>query len=136
MASYLFVDVDTLLTRLRQRGVSIDLYEFANKMRGGAALAAGLNNPSDLVAVAVAPWEMEEAVYGGSVSPQRAFTASGFELCDLPDRAQFGAVLIDQYLQADQSVNELILATNDASILPFLTQVKLAPGGRLRKGRP
>ena len=56
MASYLFVDVDTLLTRLRQRGVSIDLYEFANKMRGGAALAAGLNNPSDLVAVAVAPW--------------------------------------------------------------------------------
>jgi len=132
MASYLFVDVDTLLTRLRQRGVSIDLYEFANKMRGGAALAAGLNNPSDLIAVAVAHWEMEEAVYGGSVSPQRAFTASGFQLCDVQDRAQFGAVLLDQFLNADENVNELILATNDASILPFLDQVKLGPGGRLR----
>ena len=40
MASYLFVDVDTLLARLRQRGISIDLYELANKLRGGASLAA------------------------------------------------------------------------------------------------
>ena len=54
MASYLFIDVNTLLARLRQRGVSIDLYELGTGLRSGATLAAGLASASDLIAVAVA----------------------------------------------------------------------------------
>ncbi len=132
MASYLFVDVDTLLSKLRQRGISIDLFELANKLRGGAALAAGLTSFSDLVAVAIANWEMQDALYSGAVSPQRAFSASGFVLCSVEDRHALENILWRDYLQHDQAVNELILATNDSSILTMLARVQLAPGGRIR----
>ena len=41
MAAYLVVDVDDLLNRFREKGITLDLQELAVGLRGGAALAAG-----------------------------------------------------------------------------------------------
>ena len=43
MAAYLIVDVDDLLQRFTSKGISLDLQELAVGLRGGAALAAGLD---------------------------------------------------------------------------------------------
>ncbi len=132
MASYLFVDINTLLVRLRQRGISADLYELGAGLRSGATLAAGLSRSDDLVAVAVADWDLIDAGYAGAVSPGRAFEASGFVLINITDRADFGTALLETYLDDDPSVNELIIATNDAAVLGLLDKVQLAPGARIR----
>jgi hypothetical protein len=132
MASYLFVDVDTLLMRLRQRGIALDLYEMATGLRGGAALAAGLTSVNDLVAVAVADWKLGDATYGGAISPRQAFEASGFALCTVTNRAELGQTLWDAYLAQDREVHELIFATHDPAVLDFLEHVQLAPGARVR----
>ncbi len=132
MASYLFVDVDTLLRRLRQHGTAVDLYDMANSLRGGAALAAGLVSPNELVAIAIADWDVTDAAHRGSISPHHAFEASGFQLCTVTDRSRIPEVLHNTYLAADPAVNELIIATNDSSILSVLDYVRLAPGARVR----
>ena len=132
MASYLFVDINTLLSRLRQRSLSIDLYELGSGLRSGATLAAGLTSASDLVAVAFADWDMEDAIYGGTVSPRQAFEASGFELCNIADRGDLEGVLLETYLAADPAINELIIATNDPTVLSLLDHLHLPPGARVR----
>jgi hypothetical protein len=134
MASYLFVDVDTLLSKLRQRGISIDLFELANKLRGGAALAAGLTS-STTVAVAIANWEMQDALYSGAVSPQRAFSASGFALCSVADRHALesisGATIFNMTRRQRAD-----LATNDSAILPMLARFASLPAGGFGMGEP
>ncbi|MBN1966778.1 MAG: NYN domain-containing protein [Anaerolineae bacterium] len=132
MASYLFVDVDSLLAQLRQRGLSVDLYDLAGDLRRSAALAAGLSAPTDLNAIAVANWGRQEAIYAGSISPKQAFEASGFERCAVADRRDLAQIIWQMYLADDDAVDELIVVTNDATIIGFLEQVKLSPGGRIR----
>jgi hypothetical protein len=132
MASYLFVDVDTLLARLRQRGFSLDLYEFATGLRGGAALAAGLSSVGDLVAVAISNWELQEAMYGGSVSPRQAFQNSGFQLHTINDPNQMTRVISEEFLAQDSTVNELIIASHNPQVLDVLNQVDLPPHARVR----
>lgn len=132
MGSYLFVDVDTLLNRLRQRGVSHDLYELGTNLRNGAALAAGLSSVNDLTAVAVADWDMEEATVGGAISPRQAFKASGYLLCTVTDRSRLTDILLQDYLSQDAAINELIVATSDPAILDLLDVLHLAPGTRVR----
>lgn len=132
MGSYLIVDIDTLLARLQKRGVSVDLYELANNLRRGAALAAGLVNVGDLIAIAAGNWDQLEAVYTGTTSPRQAFAASDFQLQTVTRRENLPAQILERYLAGDSMINELIIATNDASILGILDQIQLAPGGRVR----
>lgn len=132
MGSYLFVDVDTLLTRLRQRGISHDLYELGANLRNGAALAAGLSNVNDLTAVAIADWEMDEATVGGVISPQQAFKASGYLLCTVTDRTQLKEILLRDYIGRDSAINELIIATSDPGILTLLDDLDLPASTRVR----
>ncbi|MBN2471448.1 MAG: NYN domain-containing protein [Anaerolineae bacterium] len=132
MGSYLFVDVDTLLSRLRQRGVSHDLYELGTNLRNGATLAAGLSNASELTAVAFANWQMQEAIHSGAISPEQAFKASGYQICDVPDRAQLTRILIQDYLGQDTAINELIIATSDPTIFDLLNELQISPFTRVR----
>jgi len=132
MASYLFVDVENLLARLRQRGISIDLYEMASGLRGGAALAAGLASPRDLVAVAIANWEQYQTGYGGVVNVRQVFESCGFELCHVADRRDIEFILRTDYLDKDPVIGELIIATNDPAILSILDGLRLAPSARVR----
>lgn len=132
MASYLFVDVDTLLAHLRQRGISVDLYELASTLRRGAAVAAGLPSIGDLVAVAVANWGRQEAIYAGTVSPKLAFEASGFESCAVADRHDLVPILWKTYLASDPAPDELIIATNAPDLLKLLDRVQPTPRTRVR----
>ena len=132
MGSYLFVDVETLLSRLRQRGVSHDLYELGTNLRNGAALAAGLSSVNELTAVAFANWVQQEATHSGAVSPNQVFKASGFVLCDVPDRSRLTEILLQGYLGQDTAINELIIATSDPSIFDLLDELQLSPYTRVR----
>ncbi len=132
MGSYLFVDVDTLLSRLRQRGVSHDLYELGSNLRNGAALAAGLSSVNDLTAVAFANWTLQDATHSGAVSPHQAFKASGYQICDITDRADLTRTLIENYLGQDTAINELIIATSDPTIFDLLNELQLSPFTRVR----
>ncbi|GAB4569411.1 MAG: hypothetical protein Kow0077_01890 [Anaerolineae bacterium] len=132
MGSYLFVDVETLLTRLRQRNVAHDLYELASNLRNGAALAAGLISVNELTAVALANWDRLEAVYGGAISPQQAFKASGYQILNVPDREQISTLLLETYLDHDPAINEIIIASSDPAILSLLNRLSLPPTARVR----
>jgi hypothetical protein len=61
MAAYLVVDVDNLLERFQQKGISFDVQELAVGLRGGAALAAGLVSADKLKAIAVTNWAERKA---------------------------------------------------------------------------
>jgi len=132
MGSYLFVDVDTLLARLRQRGPAIDLYDLGATLRNGAALAAGLSSPGELTAVAVADWELQDGIHSGAISPRQAFQASGYQLATLTNRADLNTLLLDTYLRHDPAINELIIVTHDPAVISLLDQLRLTPGARVR----
>ncbi len=132
MGSYLFVDVDTLLARLRQRGPAIDLYDLGATLRNGAALAAGLSSPSELTAVAIADWELQDGIHSGAISPRQAFQASGYQLATLTNRADLNTLLLDTYLRHDPAINELIIVTHDPAVISLLDQLRLTPGARVR----
>lgn len=132
MGSYLFVDVDTLLTRLRQRGPAVDLYELGTTLRNGAALAAGLASVNELTAVAIADWELQDGVHSGAVSPRQAFRASGYQLATLTSRANLNTLLLETYLRHDPAINELIIVTHDPAVIGLLDALQLTPGARVR----
>ncbi len=132
MGSYLFVDVDTLLARLRQRGTAIDLYELGATLRNGAALAAGLSSVSELTAVAIADWDVQDGIHSGTVSPRQAFQASGYQLATLTDRAGLNTLLLDTYLRHDPAINELIIVTHDPAVITLADELQLTPGARVR----
>ena len=69
MGAYLIVDVEDLLGRLQNRAFSVDLHDLATRLRGNAALAAGLFGPEGLKAVAVADWTTKPI---GSSRPTRS----------------------------------------------------------------
>lgn len=132
MAAYLVVDVDDLLARFRDRGMSVDLQELAVGLRGGAALAAGLVSADKLKAIAVANWKQ----YSGKVSsldPQVIFKAAGYETFDVESRDSLADVLIIHYFSYDPDpINELILATTSRDLLPLIRRIKVTRSARIR----
>ncbi len=132
MGSYLFVDIDSLLSRLRQRGIAFDLYELGINLRNGAALAAGLSGVNLLTAVALANWDLEDARHRGGISPRQAFKASGYQLAEVPDRAVLPEVILRDYLDQDPAIHELIIASSDHAILDLLDHLQLPPRTRVR----
>ncbi len=131
MAAYLVVDVDDLLDRFHQKGITVDLQELAVGLRGGAALAAGLVSADRLKSIAVANWEQYDAY--GHVNPQHVFRAAGYEVFDSPTRESLADVLIIHYFSYDpQPVDELILATTSRDLLPLINRIKTTRRARIR----
>lgn len=132
MAAYLIVDVEDLLSRFRDRGMSIDLQELAVGLRGGAALAAGLVSADKLKAIAVANWDQ----YKNRVSaldPQVIFKAAGYEVFDVKSRDTLADVLIIHYFSYDPDpIDELILATTSRDLLPLIRRIKVTRSARIR----
>jgi hypothetical protein len=132
MAAYLIVDVDDLLQRFHDRGISVDLQELAVGLRGGAALAAGLANVNMLKAVAVADWT-QYASSGMSVNPRQVFQAAGYDIFDMPRRDSLADALIVHYFSFDPDpVDELILATTSSDLIPLVRRVKTTRSARIR----
>src|SRR4030042_1514638 len=84
MSAYLIVDVEDLLNRLQNRAFAVDLHDLATRLRGNAALAAGLFSPDALKAVAVADWTAYRN--SGNASIEQVFEGVGFETFNMPDR--------------------------------------------------
>lgn len=132
MAAYLIVDVDDLLHRFQDRGMSIDLQELAVGLRGGAALAAGLVSVDKLKAIAVAHWS-SYINRPGNIDPQYIFKASGYDVFEVPHRSVLADVLITHYFDYDPDpIDELILATTSRDLLPLIRRIKKTRSARIR----
>jgi hypothetical protein len=130
MAAYLIVDVDDLLHRFSSRGISVDLQELAVGLRGGAALAAGLFSAESLKAVAVSNWGMHGSA---AANYQRVFKVAGYDVFDMPRRDQLADALIVHYFSFDpEPVDELILATSSADLIPLVRRIKTTRNARVR----
>ena len=130
MAAYLIVDVDDLLERFNNRGITVDVQELAVGLRGGAALAAGLVSADKLKAVAVADWNAHS---GGGANLQRVFKAAGYEVFDMPHRESLADALIVHYFSFDpEPVDELILASSSPDLIPLVRRVKTTRNARVR----
>ncbi|MBZ0283678.1 MAG: NYN domain-containing protein [Anaerolineae bacterium] len=130
MAAYLIVDVDDLLHRFRNRGISLDLQELAVGLRGGAALAAGLISADSLKAVVVSNWEAHGTM---GANYQRIFKAAGYDVFDMPRRDQLADALILHYFSFDpEPVDELILASSSSDLIPLVRRVKTTRNARVR----
>lgn len=131
MAAYLVVDVDDLLRRFKSQNVTIDLQELAVGLRGAASLAAGLVNPSALKAIAVANWGTH--LDDWRIDPQTIFRSAGYEIFDSPRREDLADILIIHYFSYDPDpVDELILATTSADLLPLIRRIKTTRSARIR----
>ncbi|MCU0512584.1 MAG: NYN domain-containing protein [Anaerolineae bacterium] len=132
MAAYLIVDVDDLLRRFQERGMSVDLQELAVGLRGGAALAAGLVSVDKLKAIAVANWSLYSN-RPGILDPQYIFKAAGYEVFEITHRASLADVLIIHYFSYDPDpIDELILATTSRDLLPLIRRIKVTRSARIR----
>ncbi len=132
MAAYLIVDVDDLLKRLRERGFSIEMHDLATRLRGGAALAAGLLGPDELKAVAVADWSAYRQTPNGA-SIEHTFESVGFETFNMPDRQHIADALIIQYFSFDpEPVDELIVVTTSPEVTTLIKRVKMQRNARIR----
>ncbi|MEO1647171.1 MAG: hypothetical protein AAFR67_18450, partial [Chloroflexota bacterium] len=132
MAAYLIVDVDDLLDRFRDRGMSVDLHELAVGLRGSAALAAGLISSDKLKAIAVANWDKQQE-QPNAVDAKSIFSASGYDVFDVPHRESLADVLIIHYFSYDpEPVDELILATTSKDLLPLIRRIKTTRSARIR----
>ncbi len=130
MAAYLIVDVDDLLHRFKNRGVSVDVQELAVGLRGGAALAAGLFSAESLKAVAVSNWTQHGSA---GANYQRVFKAAGYDVFDMPRRDTLADALIVHYFSFDpEPVDELILATSSPDLIPLVRRVKTTRNARIR----
>jgi hypothetical protein len=128
MSAYLIVDVEDLLSSLQSRSFAIDLHDLSTRLRGTAALAAGLANPDMLKAIAVADWSK----YTGSTVEQ-IFEGVGFETFNVTERKRVIDALVLQYFGFDPTpVDELILVTTNDEVLSLIKRVKMHKNGRVR----
>jgi hypothetical protein len=128
MSAYLIVDVEDLLSSLQSRAFAVDLHDLATRLRGTAALAAGLANPDMLRAIAIAEWSK----YTGSTVEQ-IFAGVGFETFDMVDRRRVIDALLMQFFSFDPApVDELILVSTADEVLGLIKRVKMHKFGRVR----
>src|SRR5258708_20513228 len=128
MAAYLIVDVDDLFARLQTRSFAVDLHDLATRLRGNAALAAGLFSADALKAIAGADWEKYRA--SGNNSLELIFEGVGFETFDVPHREQLVDSLVMQYFETDpQPVDELIVVTSAEDVLGLIERINMSKNG-------
>lgn len=131
MSAYLIVDVEDLLGRLQNRAFAVDLHDLATRLRGNAALAAGLFSPDALKAVAVADWTKYRN--SGNASIEQIFEGVGFETFNIPDRRHIADALIIQYFSFDpEPVDELIVVTTSTDVTTLIRRVKMQRNARVR----
>jgi hypothetical protein len=131
MTAYLIVDVDDLILRFQSRAMSVDLQELAVGLRGGAALAAGLPNPSRLKAIAFANWANNN--HPNKTALKAFMSRNGYEIFDLPIREDIADVLFIHYFSYDPDpIDELILATTNRDLLPLVRRIKITRNARIR----
>ncbi len=131
MAAYLIVDVDDLFARLQTRSFAVDLHDLATRLRGNAALAAGLFSADALKAIAAADWDKYRA--SGNNSLEMIFEGVGFETFDVPHREQLVDSLVMQYFELDpQPVDELIVVTSAEDVLALMDRIKMSKNARVR----
>lgn len=130
MSAYLIVDVEDLLGRLQSRSFAVDLHDLATRLRGTAALAAGLVSPDALRAIAVADWSK----YGNSGSSvEQIFAGVGFETFHMPERKHIADALLIQYFSFDPDpVDELIIVTTSTDVTTLIRRVKMQRDARVR----
>ncbi|WP_119068170.1 NYN domain-containing protein [Aggregatilinea lenta] len=134
MTAYLIVDVDDLLQRLEQRGVTPDVPSIAAALMNSAALAAGLKSPDDLRAVAVADWNRYRRPSGSAgISVQQVFAGEGYELFNVPERKFVTDALLMHYFSVESDpVDELIIATTRLDISTLVHRVQTSDRARVR----
>jgi hypothetical protein len=130
MSAYLIIDVGDLLRRLQSRAFAVDLHDLANRLRGAAALAAGLPSPDSLKAIAVADWNEFQL---SNPSAEQIFEGVGFEMCNIPDPDHMGDALMIHYFSNDpEPVDEMILVSTSEEMLMLASRVAMRPGARVR----
>ena len=134
MTAFLIVDVDDLLQRLETRGVAIDIQTIAQSLLNAASLAAGLGDPDDLMAIAVADWNRYRRPSGSAgVSVQQVFANEGYDLFNVPDRSVVtDALLMHYFAFEEQVVDELIIATTRLDISTLVHRVRTTDRTRIR----
>ena len=134
MAAYLIVDVDDLIQRFRDRGMTIDLQELAVGLRGGAALAAGLVSADKLRAIAVANWEQYRQTQRRPANdPQVIFKSAGYDVFEVTHRETLADVLLIHYFSFDPDpIDELILASTSRDLLGLIRRIKTTRSTRVR----
>ncbi len=130
MSAYLIVDVDDLLGRLQSRAFAVDLHDLATRLRGTAALAAGLFSPEALKAVAVADWVKHRSA---NSNVEQIFEGVGFETFHMPDREHIADALLIQYFSFDPDpVDELIIVTTSVDVTTLIRRVRMQRNARIR----
>ncbi|MBN1679383.1 MAG: NYN domain-containing protein [Anaerolineae bacterium] len=134
MTAYLIVDVDALLQRLETRGVALDIHTVATALLNGATLAAGLESPDDLIAIAVADWNRYRRPSGSvGVSVQQVFAGEGYDLFNVPEREFVTDALLMHYFSfGTEDVDELIIATTQLDISTLVHRVQITDRARVR----
>ena len=136
MAAYLIADVDDLLRFTAQNG--IDLHELAVALRGGAGFVAGLYDTTALKSVAVADWRSQQRDESLPLEPEAIFRSAGYQVIDARDRSCLPDCLVQDVFQLDPNpIEELILATTGADLLPLIdrvnvTDIESASGATMR----
>ena len=131
MAAYLIADVDDLLRFTAQNG--IDLHELAVALRGSAGFVAGLYDTTSLKAVAVADWRSQLRDENMPLEPEAIFRSAGYQVIDVRDRSCLPDCLMQDVFQLDPSpIEELILATTGADLLPLIDLVNVTSNARIR----
>lgn len=131
MAAYLIADVDDLLRFTAQNG--IDLHELAVALRGGAGFVAGLYDTTSLKAVAVADWRSQQRDENMPLEPEAIFRSAGYQVIDARDRSSLPECLAQEVFQFDPNpIEELILATTGADLLPLIDRVNVTDNARIR----
>ena len=131
MAAYLIVDVDDLLRFTAVTG--IDVHELAVALRGSAGFVAGLYDTTSLKAVAVADWRSQRRDENLPLEPEAIFRSAGYLVIDVQDRSCLPGCLMQEVIQADPNpIEELILATTGADLLPLVDLVQVTDNARIR----
>ena len=136
MIAFLIVDIDSLLTQIDERGLTVSLQEIAVGLKGGAALAAGLGNFENLQAVAVANWDHDRI--NNPLIPQDSridviFRIAGYDIFNVTRRADLADALIIHYFAfGTQPVDELILVTTSSDLIPLVRRVRVTRQARIR----
>ncbi|MCY3865216.1 MAG: NYN domain-containing protein [Chloroflexi bacterium] len=131
MAAYLIADVDDLRKFTAQNG--IDLHELAVALRGGAGFVAGLYDTTSLKAVAVADWRSQLRDENMPLEPEAIFRSAGYQVIDVRDRSCLPECLLQDVFHLDSiPIEELILATTGADLLPLIDRVNVTDNARIR----
>lgn len=131
MAAYLIADVDDLLRFSTTRG--IDLHELAVALRGSAGFVAGLYDTTSLKAVALADWRSQSRDDNLQLQPEAIFRSVGYQVVDVQDRTCLPECLLRDVFRHDSNpIDELILATTGADLLPLIDEVQVTDTARIR----